>query len=283
MNPGTIEKQTSPQSRIPRHLMGAPETFWSPTLLLFLGCLSLGGLGVWGYVYWGWWKAVPFMINLLIFYVLGTVLHDAAHGVAHRSRWMNEWIGITAALLQGFALPIFRRTHNQHHANTNDPKKDPDYYVSTGGGLWTMSFRFAHHELFFFKHKLYQKNDLLVWGLTRVLQIAMLVTVWKMGIMIELCNLWLTPALICGHLLVLFFDYIPHRPFVDTARWRDTRVYPGTWTNIVLLGQNYHLVHHLWPTVPWYRYQQAYFYTEDQLRANGSQFGIFRPSKMQDS
>ena len=38
----------------------------------------------------------------------------------------------------------------------------------------------------------------------------------------------------------------------------------------MLLGQNYHLVHHLWPNVPWYYYESAYYQMKPLLDANGS-------------
>jgi len=37
-----------------------------------------------------------------------------------------------------------------------------------------------------------------------------------------------------------------------------TRAYPSPVLNVVLLGQNYHLVHHAWVTVPWFRYRPVF-------------------------
>ena len=48
---------------------------------------------------------------------------------------------------------------------------------------------------------------------------------------------------------------------------------PGALGNIALLGQNYHLVHHLWATIPWYRYQRAFRALESELRARGCDVG----------
>jgi len=35
------------------------------------------------------------------------------------------------------------------------------------------------------------------------------------------------------------------------------------------MGQNYHLIHHLWPSIPWYNYQPAYYATKPLLDAKG--------------
>ena len=43
------------------------------------------------------------------------------------------------------------------------------------------------------------------------------------------------------------------------------------------MGQNYHLVHHLWPSIPWFEYKPAYEATKPLLDSKGSpqRLGIF--------
>ena len=36
-------------------------------------------------------------------------------------------------------------------------------------------------------------------------------------------------------------------------------MYPNRLLNLLIGGQNYHLVHHLWPSIPWYKYETAYY------------------------
>jgi beta-carotene hydroxylase len=50
----------------------------------------------------------------------------------------------------------------------------------------------------------------------------------------------------------------------------DTRCYGGRVLNVVLLGQNYHLVHHAWNTIAWFRYQRAFVAARDELAAMGA-------------
>ena len=47
------------------------------------------------------------------------------------------------------------------------------------------------------------------------------------------------------------------------------------------MGQNYHLVHHLWPSIPWFEYKPAYEVTKPLLDAKGSpqRMGIFETKK----
>ena len=47
--------------------------------------------------------------------------------------------------------------------------------------------------------------------------------------------------------------------------------------NILIMGQNYHLIHHLWPSIPWFEYKIAYEKTKPLLDSKGSpqRVGIF--------
>ena len=89
------------------------------------------------------------------------------------------------------------------------------------------------------------------------------------GFLSYILNYWFSPALVVGIALGLFFDYLPHRPFQETNRWKNARVYPSPIVNILIFGQNYHLVHHLWPSIPWYKYQDAYLATKPLLESKG--------------
>jgi beta-carotene hydroxylase len=242
---------------VPIEYMGAPKGF-NPTLALLVGSIVLASLSTAGY----WTNTLPhwlvFICNFLSLYVLGTVIHDASHGVAHPNRLVNAAIGHISAVLQGFVFPVFTRVHMQHHAHVNDPKNDPDHFVSTGGPLWLIAVRFFYHEVFFFQRRLWRNHELWEWAISRSILVAVLVAGYFYGFLDYILNFWFVPTAIMGFLLGLFFDYLPHRPFKETSRWHNARVYPSRLLNILLLGQNYHLIHHLWPSIPWYNYQPAY-------------------------
>ena len=59
--------------------------------------------------------------------------------------------------------------------------------------------------------------------------------------------------------LAFAFDYLPHhglhlRPAEDRLKTTRNRIGCEPWLSPLLLYQNYHLVHHLHPVVPFYRY-----------------------------
>jgi fatty acid desaturase len=63
------------------------------------------------------------------------------------------------------------------------------------------------------------------------------------------------------------------RPYDSRERFLDTRAYGGRVLNVVLLGQNYHLVHHAWNTIAWFRYQRAFDAARAELEAIGARLG----------
>ncbi len=253
---------------VPKELLGPPGDF-NPTLVMFIAAVILASVSTLGYFRWDFPGWCIFIMNVTALHLVGTVIHDASHNVAHRNRVMNAMLGHGSALMLGFSFPVFTRVHMQHHANVNDPDNDPDHFVSTGGPLWLIAARFFYHEIFFFKRKLWRKYELLEWFLGRLAVVLIVCTAIHYDSLGYIFNFWFSPALVVGLALGLFFDYLPHRPFQERNRWKNARVYPSTILNVLILGQNYHLIHHLWPSIPWYYYQRAYREVQPLLDAKG--------------
>ncbi|MBE9157199.1 fatty acid desaturase [Nodosilinea sp. LEGE 06152] len=238
--------------------------------LMFIASVGLMSLSTVGYFCWHWASWCVFLMNVLSLHLAGTVIHDASHNSAHRNRVVNALLGHGSALILGFSFPVFTRVHLQHHAHVNDPENDPDHFVSTGGPLWLIAARFFYHEIYFFKRRLWRNWELLEWFLGRFAVGLLVFMACRFDFLGYLFNYWFSPALVVGIALGLFFDYLPHRPFQDRDRWKNARVYPSPVLNLLIMGQNYHLVHHLWPSVPWYKYKPTYEVMKPLLDEKGS-------------
>lgn len=262
---------------VPRELLKPPGGL-NPTVLMFFSAIALLVLSACGYWLWDWKHWLCFGLNVLALHLSGSVIHDASHNSAHSNRTINTILGHGSALILGFAFPVFTRVHLQHHGNVNDPENDPDHFVSTCGPLWLIAPRFFYHEVFFFKRRLWRNYELLEWFLSRLFLAILITLSLQYGFFHYLINYWLSAALVVGLMLGLFFDYFPHRPFQERDRWKNARVYASPILNLLIFGQNYHLVHHLWPSIPWYKYQSAYRATKPLLEAKGSHLslGIFQ-------
>jgi len=262
---------------VPRALLSPPGDF-NPTLLMFLAAIAMFAVSNFGYWLWEWPHWCCFITNVIALHISGTVIHDACHQSAHRNRIVNAILGHGSALLLAFAFPVFTRVHLQHHAHVNDPQNDPDYYVSTGGPVWLSPVRFLSHEVFFFKRQLWRNNELWEWFWSRLFIAAIFYVSIQYHFLGYILNFWFIPSYLVGIALGLFFDYLPHRPHQERDRWKNARVYPNRILNVLIMGQNYHLVHHLWPSIPWYNFQPAYYAMKPLLDEKGcdQSLGIFQ-------
>jgi beta-carotene hydroxylase len=252
----------------PKEFLAPPGDF-NPTLLMFLTAVTMLVLSNFGYWLWEWQHWLCFTVNTIALHIAGTVIHDACHQSAHRNRVVNAILGHVSALMLVFAFPVFTRVHLQHHAHVNDPENDPDHYVSTGGPLWLLPVRFLYHEVFFFQRQLWRKNELMEWFLSRLFVAVIFYISVQYHFLGYILNFWFIPSAVIGLTLGLFFDYLPHRPHQERDRWKNARVYPNRILNMMIMGQNYHLIHHLWPSIPWYNYQPTYYMMKPLLDEKG--------------
>lgn len=233
-------------------------------------------------------SAAAALLGTAAVYVSFTPLHEATHGnVGGRAdrAWLDTVVGTACALPMLGAFPAFRAIHLQHHAHTNDPDEDPDLHVAGPlprallGALRTL----PHYHLTYFT-RLSRKTagsraalpGVLVTFALILLALALTAAAGFGGTV-----LWavVVPAWLGTALLALAFDWLPHHPHAVQGRFHDTRALPSRALEVLLLGQNLHLVHHLWPRVPWFRYGPLFREVRPLLEARGAPIGVAPASR----
>jgi len=252
-----------------------PVFAW-PTLALFGGGISLWvastTLALTGS--WPMWAAV--IANAIASFVLFTVSHEASHHSASSSSALNTWLG---RLSTPFFAPhagyrMWRFVHMQHHRFTNHADgSDPDHFTHRGA-RWTQPLRWLTVDLWyivFYLPKILTRprgevaEAVATWAILIGIAVAAIVN----GLGIELLVLYFVPIRIAILALGWAFDYLPHHELTATPeedRYRTTRNRIGLERLLspLLLYQNYHLVHHLHPVVPFYRYIAVWRRNEDE-------------------
>jgi beta-carotene hydroxylase len=218
---------------------------------------------------------IALIINSFVAYAAYTPLHEASHGnVAHgRLAWLNTVVGIIGASMLLHNFTMHRTTHLAHHANLNDPEKDADHWVA-GHSWWSITLRCmtlvgSHYVMGFRLNGPKVIARAMVENLLPV--IALLVAGTQYGWNIMLFAM-LIPALLGATLLGFFFDYAVHAPYEAKGRFSATRMFlfPKRLRRIgsaLWMAQNYHLIHHLYPWLPFYRYARAYSATRPLIDA----------------
>lgn len=209
-------------------------------------------------------------------YVGFTIVHDAGHGsiiqggcVLKPIENIMGWISAVPLLLLPYSM--FKHIHDRHHAYTNDPERDPDHF--SFGKKWyqvvlnCLFIPFQYHimALTTLRHDPCFNRTYLtsLFYFSVIGSLIALLTINGFGK--EIVYLLLIPNIFAVIMLALLFDYLPHHPHKSLARYHNSRIYPSKWLNFLLLGQNYHLIHHLYPKVPWYLYRKVYLLTRPDL------------------
>lgn len=221
------------------------------------------------------------IINTVAIYLLFTPAHEAVHGnIKGKNRklsWLENSIGWISSMSFTAPLPMFSYLHLEHHAHTNDPKNDPDYWVA-GQNIFVVLFKcsliiFDYHFFYWKDTSKHLKENpfqffvsllalLLIYGGAVYWIVS---SGWEAPVL-----LWILPAWLATTFLAYVFDYLPHHPHAVQKRYLDTRIilYPGLTT--LLLSQNMHLIHHLYPNIPYYHYGKAFKAIRKKLEEKGA-------------
>jgi fatty acid desaturase len=254
-----------PRQRIPDPDEPAPRIAW-PTVALLVFALALwgGSSALWLGGVWSWWPTT--LLNAVAAYLCFTVAHDAAHHAAATDSAVNRWIGRLAVPLFApiSSFPVWRFIHMQHHRFTNhDDGSDPDHYTMAGPA-WQRLPRWATVDLnylvFYWRRQGGRpKAELREQTLAMLALAAVVVAAAVTGSLGPLVVLLLLPSRLAIIYLAWAFDYLPHHhlhhtPEQDKLKATRNRVGFERLLTPLLLYQNYHLVHHLHPVIPFYRY-----------------------------
>jgi fatty acid desaturase len=246
-----------------RELLTAPRVAW-PTLVVLACALGTWMLGFALGVTRTGPAAVAFMLAAAGAYAAFTPIHEAAHRSIARAPWVSALAGRLASIPLLGPFPAVRYFHLEHHKHTNDPDLDPDHW-SGRGPSWVLPLRWTTQDLRYYalyvgrsRRPTHERIEVYATAFVLVLAIAAACAV---GHGRDVLLFWVLPARAAIFLLAFAFDWLPHHPHSVTSkqdRFRATRVIEGRILHALFFGQSLHLVHHLYPGVPFYRYARVW-------------------------
>ena len=261
----TVSAQKRPRPPAGNPLYSAPDYAWG-TIALFIVALSAWVGAVWlaELKAVSLWLVIPTLS--FIAYAFFTVLHDGVHrSISRKSPWLNESLAfISGAFLSPVASAAsFRFVHFAHHRTTNEPGNDPDMWSGVGP-WWRLPLQWATVDVFYLYYIIKHRSQISAkeWvkiAIAPVVQLIAVIILVNAGLGKELLLYWLIPARIALTWLAFAFNFLPHHPH-DVLQshnpYAATNVREGAETVMTPLFfyQNYHLIHHLFPSIPFYRY-----------------------------
>lgn len=254
-----------------------------PTIVLFI--ISFSGFlffMIAGCLQWvSFWLIMP--LNTIFIYLLFTPLHEASHQNIKGRKTSLKWLENVIGWISGSALlapfPMFRTLHLVHHGHTNDPEKDPDYWVAAKNPFMiafkcmTIYFDYIFHYLLSIK-RLWKtsegRKNVIFTGLGYGSIIMIIIYLGETFGWSNTVLGWILPAYLALSILSFAFDWLPHHPHSIQKKYLDTRIILGSLLNVLLVSQNLHLIHHLYSGIPYYHYQNAFEVLRDKLDKEGA-------------
>lgn len=287
------------EKQIARNL--SPSIAW-PTLVLAITLPGAFALFVW----LGMSKSLPLWVCAIALSYVSFAHYTLVHEAVHRNviaqpkslDWVNTIVGWIGACGLGIGWPLLQRTHVLHHSfvNTN---KDPD--ISVKGTFvelvtkWIkgtptslvppFAAKYISREGYESLEGVFSKRDIQQSSVISVFTLILLALSLATAHVTDWLFLLFIPQRVAVLILMIFFQWLPHHPFDRTDRYGATRISLWLGGDTLTFQQNLHLVHHMWPSVPFYNYRKLFEATKPILVFEGSRIegfgvGAFSKSKL---
>lgn len=206
--------------------------------------------------------------------------HDAQHSIIARQgqklRWLNEFLGYFSLIPLAQSFRVLRHTHFEHHNHTNDPELDPDYEVHVPSTWDFLRKNIGKQQSSAYGNTLVRvgRPELQIEGLIYGLSyLGILFGLAWSGYAIEAALLWWLPRHIALPYIQYYLSWMPHHPAIQTGRYSDTRAFRSKLGNLGSLGMQFHIIHHLYPTIPLMQTPAAYWDLKPILQRKGCDLG----------
>ncbi len=249
------------------------------TLAHFAGVLTgiaaVAALAVTGHL--SYWVAGP--VNAILIYFMFAPLHEATHdnivGPDSRLGWLTGLVGHVSGFVLLAPYVGFRPLHLHHHNHTNEPVEDPDYWVRSNNYIMVILRCMVIQPVYVLHLYKIARDPVImrafVWEIVCVVSYFLIIAAsYAAGFGNELMLLWILPGYAGVVMCPLMFDWPVHHPHTERGRYADSAVllFPRAIRRLMDLffqGHSYHLMHHMYPRLPYYHYGTAYYSLEPEL------------------
>lgn len=275
----------------PQELKKLSQVSGARTSLTLLGDVAGIALVLAAVAHWLWLWPLGFLLIGRSQLALAILMHDGAHKRLYRSQALNDWLGqflLAAPLL--FSMDSYRKLHLKHHL---DPlvADDPDLSLTGGYPIPRASlrrkllrditglsyFKFIRYFIYMARVKKSAAPKAQPagggargphgvpksWVLASILlaQALILGALWAAGHPWLYLTLWLVPAMTILQVLLRIRGIAEHAGYAPN---RDQRLNARTVVNplqtffLAPHGVHYHIEHHVYPSVPFYRLAEVH-------------------------
>jgi len=209
-----------------------------------------------------------------LYYMGYTVLHEAVHGSISGKNKSLRWANDALGYIMGQILCVSYGAHKRQHLKNHGHRDKPAHCQKAGLIQDALSVARLQYQNFFTANRivarrseclivLFELSLMIAWRLTAILFFASYEGIF-----------FFIGSVVLGVLiLVVLFIWCVHPAKLEENRYQNTLTivfpkYIHKPLTRVWLFQNYHIIHHLFPRVPFYHYETLFYEIEDELIAN---------------
>ena len=262
-------------------------------ILVFFGLLIV--TGILAYITWGtWWSVFWFLVYGNIYSFSNPLWHETGHKTAFKSKFLNEFFYYISSFMSNFEPIRWRYTHFVHHGNTystenpfdheieygNDLKKTPKRLIVNIIPFLDLVFIKKHISFEIFQHAFGIKTKVMKECIPEnaqakaILNSRIYVVVWSLiALWSILASSWM-PILYfllphfygkTLHKLVAFTQHAGLARNIKDHRFSTREMHLNPILSFLYWKMEYHLTHHMFPTVPSYNLDKLHHHIKDQL------------------
>jgi len=255
-------------------------------LLLWIGLMVVfAGLGI--YFWFSIWSVLFFLAYGVLYGSASDARwHEAGHGTAFRTRWMNDVVYQIACFMIMRNPTVWRWSHTRHHTDTIIVGRDPEIIAMRPPALGKIAL-----NVFGILDVPMAMRDMVVYSTGRlpaeqasyipesehhkVFRVARIWLVIYIAV-IALCiaTTSILPLVVVGlprmygawhHLITGLTQHGGLADDVLDHRLNSRTVYMNPITRFIYLDMNYHIEHHMFPMVPYHRLKDLHAEIKDDL------------------
>ncbi|MFA7345855.1 MAG: NADH:ubiquinone reductase (Na(+)-transporting) subunit F [Terrimicrobiaceae bacterium] len=241
--------------------------------LLWFGLL---GLTAWGTIaWWGtWWAVLPYLAYAVLYATASdSRWHEAGHGTAFRTDWMNNALYEIASFMVMRESVVWRWSHTRHHSDTIIVGRDPEIQVSRPPDLRAHAaslFAIGVYRGYFPGLLLHSRGGMTAGERTFIPESEFPKIRRNARIILGLCAATLVLSFVIHSWLPVFLVILPHlfgtwlmivhnttqhaglAENVLDHRLNCRTVYMNPLSRFIYWNMNYHVEHHMFPLVPYH-------------------------------
>lgn len=253
------------------------------TIIWFALILGLGAAtcALWG----SWWAALPYAAYAMLYASTSdSRWHEAGHGTAFRTDWMNNALYEVASFMVMRESTIWRWSHTRHHSDTIIVGRDPEIAVPRPPNLAAVAMSFFNigvYRIYFRKICVHALGRMLPEEKTYVPEIeypkvyrnARVYVLIYLGVIgLSVFTRSLLPLFLVGFTnlfgtwLMVVYGLTQHAGLAENVldhRLNCRTVYMGPIHRYLYWNMNYHVEHHMFPLVPYHALPRLHALVKD--------------------